>query len=39
MAKQVKKAGKDILEKRREKRAKQTATAPKQRKPAIRALS
>lgn len=39
LAKQTKKAGKDILEKRREKKAKQAATAPKQRKASIRALS
>ena len=38
MAKQAKKSGKDILEKRREKKAKQAAS-PKLRKDAIRALS
>ena len=39
MAKQPKKTGKDILEKRREKKAKQAAAAPKRRKDAIRAVS
>jgi hypothetical protein len=38
MAKQIKKTGKDILEKRRDKKVKQAA-APKQRKAANRALS
>mgnify|MGYP001346146288 CR=1 FL=1 len=39
MAKQTRKTGKDILEKRREKKAKQAASAPKQRKVAMRAAS
>ena len=39
MAKQIKKSGKDILEKRRDKKVKQAAAAPKQRKAAMRAAS
>ncbi len=39
MAKQIKKSGKDILEKRRDKKMKQAASSPKLRKSATRAMS